>query len=70
MKNIEVDEEKLKNGDYCRKAHPGCFCNVGWPKERRCQVCRYGEGCGLVDPESDDYTDHCHTGGFCDESKK
>jgi hypothetical protein len=39
MLNSDVDEEKLKNGEYCRKEVPGCFCKVGWSEERRCPEC-------------------------------
>jgi len=39
MKNSEVNEMKLKNGDYCQKKIAGCFCKVGWPRERQCSNC-------------------------------
>lgn len=40
MDNCDVDEKKLKNGEYCLKGIPGCFCKVGWPYERQCSECR------------------------------
>jgi len=40
MKNEDVDETKLANGEYCRKGEAGCFCKVGWPLERTCPDCR------------------------------
>jgi len=40
MKNEDVDEVKLKEGDYCRKGSSGCFCDVGYPYERMCPDCR------------------------------
>lgn len=46
MKNKDVDEEKLQNGEYCQKGSPGCFCKVGWPYERMCPDCRDGRAPG------------------------
>ncbi len=40
MKNEDVNEIKLKIGDYCYKGIDGCFCKVGYPYERMCLICR------------------------------
>lgn len=63
MKNEDVNEAKLAAGDYCRKGRPGCFCNVGYPVERQCPVCRDQR------PKDDD-TDYCWFGGFCKPESK
>ncbi len=66
MKEEDVDEEKAKNGDYCRKGWADCFCDVGYPYERQCIRCRDTR-------PKEDATDWCYQGGFCwsnDELKK
>jgi hypothetical protein len=40
MKECDVNEKKLINGDYCRKGSPYCFCAVGFPYERLCDDCK------------------------------
>jgi len=40
MKESEVDEVKLANGEYCQKGVTGCFCKGGRPYERQCSKCR------------------------------
>jgi len=40
MKNSDVVKKKLDIGEYCRKGVQGCFCKVGWPRERQCPDCR------------------------------
>jgi hypothetical protein len=40
MKLRDVDKEKMKDGEYCHKGMPGCFCKAGWPYEYMCADCR------------------------------
>ena len=36
----DVIKTLLKQGEYCLKGCPGCFCRVGWPYEKMCPDCR------------------------------
>ncbi len=63
MLEQDVDEEKLLEGEYCRKYRSGCFCAVGWPYERQCVRCRDSR-------PNDGYPDWCYNGGCCWTSKE
>lgn len=54
MRNKDVDEKKLKNGEYCQKGVSGCFCKVGWPCERLHPDCRDKE-----DGQTGNRTSYC-----------
>lgn len=40
MRYENVDHLKADAGGYCRKGCENCFCQVGWPWEKRCANCR------------------------------